>query len=136
MLIIQITNVKKQYLKPFHYVQIELLGFDSNTWNHFTVCKQMSSCSLKKLCTNYSLKNYIQYVYEQDLALNNPQWLICHKTQLNHSSLGVWAMWSIPSLPLLSVPLWPWVVAPAKVPSMSQIELFNLLQGINMKQNY
>ena len=23
------------------------------------------------------------YMYKEDLALNNPQWLICHKTQQN-----------------------------------------------------
>ena len=26
---------------------------------------------------------YIQYIFKEDLALNNLQWLICHKTQLN-----------------------------------------------------
>ena len=26
-------------------------------------------------------KSYISYVYKQDLALNNLQWLICHKIQ-------------------------------------------------------
>ena len=24
---------------------------------------------------------YLMYMYKVDLALNNPQWLICHKTQ-------------------------------------------------------
>ena len=26
---------------------------------------------------------YLKYVYEEDLALNNLQWLICHETKLN-----------------------------------------------------
>ena len=29
---------------------------------------------------------YLMYTYKQDLALNNAQWLICHKTQLTKSS--------------------------------------------------
>ena len=40
--------------------------------------------------------------------------------------LELWGMWSIPSLPLLSGPLWPGVVAPNRVPSMGPIELFDL----------
>ena len=26
---------------------------------------------------------YLEYMYEEDLVLNNLQWLICHKTQPN-----------------------------------------------------
>ena len=37
--------------------------------------------------------------------------------------LELWRMWSIPSLPLL----WPGVVAPGRVLSMCQIELFDIL---------
>ena len=40
--------------------------------------------------------------------------------------LKFWEMWSIPSLPLLPGPLWPRVVAPDRVLSMSQIELFDI----------
>ena len=81
--------------------------FKSNTCNHFTVCKQMiniewnylglieiletiylcakklSWVSLKMLstkCTNCILI----YMCKEDLALNNLQWLICHKTKPNH----------------------------------------------------
>ena len=36
------------YLKPFNFEQVELLVLNSNTWNHLTVCKQMSSGFLKK----------------------------------------------------------------------------------------
>ena len=39
----------------------------------------MSSGSFKDLI--YKLFVYKLYMYEEDLALNNPQWLICHKTQ-------------------------------------------------------
>ena len=28
---------------------------------------------------------YLIYMYNEDLALNNLQWLICHKTQPNHN---------------------------------------------------
>ena len=36
------TNDKNQIelLSPFHWVQIEILVFDSNTWNHLSVYKQ------------------------------------------------------------------------------------------------
>ena len=27
---------------------------------------------------------YLIYIYKLDLALNNLQWFICYKTQLNH----------------------------------------------------
>ena len=36
----------------------------------------------------------------------------------------LWGMWSSPSLPLLPAPLWPEVVAPGRVLSMRQTELF------------
>ena len=39
--------------------------------------------------------------------------------------LTFWVMWSTPSLPLLPGPLWPGVVVPVIISSMSQIELFN-----------
>ena len=40
--------------------------------------------------------------------------------------LEFWRMQSTPSLPLLPDPLWPGVVAPDRVLSMSQIELFDI----------
>ena len=46
------------YLKPFNFVQtndwynIELLMLDCNTWNHLTVCKQMSSGLFRNKVTN------------------------------------------------------------------------------------
>ena len=42
----------------------------------------MSSGLLK----NYRFTNHI-YMYKEDLALNNLQWLICHKTQPNQTEL-------------------------------------------------
>ena len=57
---------------------------DINTWNHLTVCKWMRLGSLKsainKMFTNHI---YLIRMYKQDLALNNLQWLICHKTKPN-----------------------------------------------------
>ena len=42
------------------------------------------------LPANYLLTNYIYiYIYIYDLALNNPQELICHKTQLSNQSCQV-----------------------------------------------
>ena len=38
----------------------------------------------------------------------------------------LWGMWSTPSLPSLPGPLWPGVVAPDRVLSMSQKELFDI----------
>ena len=40
--------------------------------------------------------------------------------------LQLWGMLSTPSLPLLPGPLWPGVVAPDKVLSIGQIELFDI----------
>ena len=40
--------------------------------------------------------------------------------------LELWGIRSTPSLPLLSGPLWPGVVMPDRVPSMGQIELFDI----------
>ncbi len=40
--------------------------------------------------------------------------------------LGLWGMWSTPSLPLLPAPLWPGIVAPDRIQSMGQIELLAL----------
>ena len=41
--------------------------------------------------------------------------------------LEIWEMWSTASLPLLPGPLWPRVVAPDRILSMGQIELFDIL---------
>ena len=31
---------------------------------------------------------YLMYMYREDLALNNLQWLICHKTKRNQTKLN------------------------------------------------
>ena len=41
--------------------------------------------------------------------------------------LELWGMQSTPSLPLLTHPLWPRVVAPDRVLCMGQIELNNIM---------
>ena len=33
------------------------------------------------------LTNHVSYAYKEDLALNNPQWLIYHKTQQNQNHI-------------------------------------------------
>ena len=54
----------------------------SNTWNQIIVCKIWASAYLKMLSTKRVYKSYIFniYIYKEDLALNNLQWLTCHKT--------------------------------------------------------
>ena len=90
-----------------------------------------------------------------DLALNNLQMLICHKTQPTNTPnvflqrakpptneypvddskqydseapvmMELWVMWSTPSLPSFPGLLWPKVVTFDKVLSMGQIELFDI----------
>ena len=60
--------------------KIELLVLHSNTWNHLTVYKWMNGV-INKMFIDII---YLIYMYEQDLALNNPQWFICYKTKPNH----------------------------------------------------
>ena len=74
--IISMALIGQTVCKQMSYVKYWLLY--SNTWNHLTVCK-------RKLCIKCVYKSYIYsiYTYKQDLALNNRQWLICHKTQPN-----------------------------------------------------
>ena len=59
----------------------------SNTWNHLTVCKRnelrfVLKCYQQNVFTNHI---YLIYMYEEDLALNNLQWLICYKTKSNQN---------------------------------------------------
>ena len=55
----------------------------SNTWNHSTVCKKNV---MYKMCLEIIYVFDID-MYKQDLALNDLQWLICHKTQPNRIKL-------------------------------------------------
>ena len=57
----------------------------NNTRNHLTVYKTKAQTRLRILSTKCFKKSYIYltYLYEMNLALNNLQWLICHKTQTN-----------------------------------------------------
>ena len=63
----------------------------NNTWNHLTEWKK-SSGSFKNVTNKMCLQIYIYIyiyiyvcvcVYKEDFALNNLQWLICHKIQPN-----------------------------------------------------
>ena len=68
--------------------KIELLVSNGKSWNQITVCKQMNFYLFKnvtyKLFAYKSLYIYI-YIYIMELALNNLQVFICHKTQpTNH----------------------------------------------------
>ena len=55
-----------------------------NTWNYLTVCqKQLSLARLSFLQNVFTNTMYLIYINKKDLALNNFQWLICHKPQPN-----------------------------------------------------
>ena len=54
------------------------------------------------LSTKCVEKSWIWYMYEKDLALNNLQWSICHKTKPN----------------------WLQVIVPVRFPSMGQMDQF------------
>ena len=75
-------SITFQYLKPLNCVEIELLVLDDNPWNHLNACKQMSTSSFKE---DYLYTIYFQIMYKQDTTLNNPQWLICHTTQITNN---------------------------------------------------
>ena len=53
----------------------------SNTRNYLIVCKKKNQACFRMLstkCTYHIFYIYV-YKYKEDLALNNQQWLICHK---------------------------------------------------------
>ena len=43
--------------------------------------------------TKWIYKTYILYVYKEKLALNNLQWLICHKNQPNWTKSYIFNMY-------------------------------------------
>ena len=49
--------------------------------------------------------------------------------------LELWGIWSTPSLPLLPGPLWPSVVAPDRVRSVGQIEIFDIYTDSKQMNN-
>ena len=55
---------------------------DKNTWNHLN--EKMSLGSFKKCYQQNVLTNTYNYMYEQDLALNNLE-VDSHKTQPNQT---------------------------------------------------
>ena len=70
--------------------------FDIELFDHLTVCKQttdvQSNCywyvailGIVLLCWLMLLNIYQIYIYKEGLALNNLQWLICHKTKPNQT---------------------------------------------------
>ena len=66
-------RVKIEVFDNLQAFMLELLALNSNTGNHLTVCKQMSSGSFK----NFHLHTirlqiiYIWHMHKQDLTLNN-----------------------------------------------------------------
>ena len=59
---------------------VNFLQLHYNTWNHLTVCKQMSPGLFKNLI-------YLIYMYKEDLALNNLQ---SRKTLPNQAKAQMW----------------------------------------------
>ena len=52
---------------------VKLLLLQSNTWNHLTVCKKMSSDSFKNAINKmFTVHMFNRYIIE-DLALNKPR---------------------------------------------------------------
>ena len=62
-------------------IDVKLLRLYSNTWDHLTVCKQMSSCSFKNVSVKCVYKAYLIYKYKEDLALNHLQWYAIYPNQ-------------------------------------------------------
>ena len=52
---------------------IKLFVLHRNTWNHLTICKEMSSGAFKNIINKLCIYKiiYIQCMYKLDLALNN-----------------------------------------------------------------
>ena len=64
------------HLKPFNYGQRKQSILDKNTWNHLTVCKTISSISIKKRYQqihSFKKHTYLIYIGKQDLSLNGIQ---------------------------------------------------------------
>ena len=62
-------------------IGVKLLLLHSNTWNYLTVCEKKWDQVYPKMSSRkcvYKLYIYWIYMYIQDLALNNQQWLIYH----------------------------------------------------------
>ena len=61
---------------------------DQNTGSHLTVqIKKCPQTHLEMLSTKYVYTNISNMICKEDLALSNPQWLICHKMQPNQQTI-------------------------------------------------
>ena len=45
------------------------------------ICREKMSIMFNEICINEEMLPKYTYIYKQGLALNNPQGLMCHKTQ-------------------------------------------------------
>ena len=57
---------------------VKLLLLHRNTWNHVNAGRNELGFTFKDVIH----KMCLQIMFKEDLALNNRQWLICHKIQL------------------------------------------------------
>ena len=70
--------------------QMEFLVLNSNAWSHLTVCQLMSSKnSFKNQITHKQFAHTHTHTDAEDLTLNSPLGLICHKTTTNQHLLIV-----------------------------------------------
>ena len=92
----------------------KLIVLDRNTWYHITVSPVSWRIYRPHLCREVRPPPAISVL---DMT----------KTSYGVASvLELWGIWSTASLPLLSSPLWPEVIAPDWVLSMGWIELFDI----------
>ena len=81
-LFVSSLNIKSNLSIKFKEFETFPLPCNSNKWNHLTLCKKMSSGLFKNVIYKMCLEIiYSIYMYKKYLALNNLQWLICHKTK-------------------------------------------------------
>ena len=127
----------------------------SHSWDHLTICKQMSFGSSKNEVT-YKLFAYksLIYMHKQDLPLKKPYGFICHKTITINHVLGMtfnciwWWDWCSGALRNVEYPfiaITPRFTLPGVVVPVRVLELFNHFlylkpivckQMINVQYNY
>ena len=83
----------------------------------------------KKLVQLAGAVEYTDYISTES---KTPPMIVLDTKQSDGEVSG---MWSTPSLLLFPGPLWPGVVAPDRVLSMDQIELFDILNSVQAKLN-
>ena len=71
------------YIYIYKYIHIYMCVCVNIYGQYLTICKKMNPGSFKDVMYKMCWKSYICLCIKMDLALNNLQWLICHKTKPN-----------------------------------------------------